>query len=138
MKKESAGKNQKAGLQLKIKNLRSSIATLYVDMKDGLLTDEEYRMQKEKYQSEISRLESDLSQMNRDEVKAGKQLVQTKRWAAIVKKYSNANQLSQELLNACVELIRVHTDGSLEITFNYMDEFGELLEMTHRLKREVA
>ena len=138
MKNEPAGKNQKAGLQLKIKNLRSSIATLYVDMKDGLLTDEEYRMQKEKYQLEITRLESELYQLTRDEVKAGKQLVQTKQWAAIVKKYSDADQLSEELLNACVERIRVHADGSLEITFNYMDEFGELLEIRRRLKREVA
>lgn len=138
MKKAPAGKNQIAGLQLKIKNLRSAIATLYVDRKDGLLTDEEYRMQKEKYQSEITRLEADLSQLNRDEVKTGKQLVQTKRWAAIVQKYSTADQLSEELLNACVERIRVHADGSLEITFNYMDEFVELLEMTRQLKREVA
>ena len=42
------------------------------------------------------------------------------------------------MLNACVELIKVHSDGSLEIAFNYMEEFEQLLETTKRLRKEVA
>ena len=136
--KGAARKKTKASLNAKIKSIRSSISTLYVDLKDGLLTDEEYLMQKEKYQAQIAELEHTLGELNRDETDTEETLIGTKKWAAIAEEYSEATELTEGMLNACVELIMVHADGSLEITFNYMQEFKELLETTERLKKEVA
>lgn len=136
--KGASRKQRKASLTTKIKNLRSSISSLYIDMKDGLLTGEEYLMQKEKYQAQTAELEHTLDRLTRDENETEDQLVGTKKWAAIVEEYSGATELSEGMLNACVELIKVHTDGSLEIRFNYAQEFMELLETTERLKKEVA
>lgn len=136
--KGAARKKTKASLNAKIKSIRSSISTLYVDLKDGLLTDEEYLMQKEKYQAQIVELEHTLGELNRDETDTEETLIGTKKWAAIAEEYSDATELTEGMLNACVELIKVHADGSLEITFNYMQEFKELLETTERLKKEVA
>ena len=118
--------------------MRSAISTLYVDMKDGLLTDAEYLMQKEKYQAQIAELEHTLGELTQDETDTEEQLIGTKKWAAIAEEYSEATELSEGMLNACVELIKVHADGSLEIAFNYMQEFKELLETTERLRKEVA
>ena len=138
MNKGSARKKKKASVNNKIRNLRTAISTLYVDMKDGLLTGEEYLMQKEKYQVQIAELEHSLDELNRDENDTEEQLISAKKWAAIVADYSDATELSEGMLNACVELIKVHADGSLEITFNYMQEFKELLETAERLRKEVA
>ena len=136
--KGAARKKTKSSLYNKIKSLRSAISTLYVDMKDGLLTDAEYLMQKEKYQAQIAELEYTLGELTQDETDTEEQLIGTKKWAAIAEEYSEATELSEGMLNACVELIKVHADGSLEITFNYMQEFKELLETTERLQKEVA
>ena len=136
--KGASKKKSKASLNAKMKRLRSAISTLYVDLKDGLLTDEEYRMQKEKYQSQLAELEHTFGELNQGEADTEAMLIGTKRWAAIVEEYSGATELSEGMLSACVELIKVHADGSLEITFNYMQEFKELLETTERLKKEVA
>ncbi len=136
--KGAARKKTKSSLYNKIKSLRSAISTLYVDMKDGLLTDAEYLMQKEKYQAQIAELEHTLGELTQDETDTEEQLIGTKKWAAIAEEYSEATELSEGMLNACVELIKVHADGSLEITFNYMQEFKELLETTERLRKEVA
>lgn len=136
--KGAARKKTKSSLNNKIKSLRSAISTLYVDMKDGLLTDAEYLMQKEKYQAQIAELEHTLGELTQDETDTEEQLIGTKKWAAIAEEYSEATELSEGMLNACVELIKVHADGSLEITFNYMQEFKELLETTERLRKEVA
>ena len=136
--KGAARKKTKSSLNNKIKSLRSVISTLYVDMKDGLLTDAEYLMQKEKYQAQIAELEHTLGELTQDETDTEEQLIGTKKWAAIAEEYSEATELSEGMLNACVELIKVHADGSLEITFNYMQEFKELLETTERLRKEVA
>lgn len=138
MNKGTARKKKKASVNNKIRNLRSAISTLYVDMKDGLLTGEEYLMQKEKYQVQIAELEHSLDELNRDENDTEEQLISAKKWAAIVEDYSDATELSEGMLNACVEMIKVHADGSLEITFNYMQEFKELLETAERLRKEVA
>ena len=136
--KGAARKKTKSSLYNKIKSLRSAISTLYVDMKDGLLTDAEYLMQKEKYQAQIAELEHTLGELTQDETDTEEQLIGTKKWAAIAEEYSEATELSEGMLNACVELIKVHADGSLEIAFNYMQEFKELLETTERLRKEVA
>ncbi|MCD8016538.1 MAG: recombinase family protein [Oscillospiraceae bacterium] len=136
--KGAARKKTKASLNNRIKSLCSAISTLYIDMKDCLLTDEEYLMQKEKYQAQIAELERALGEMNRDETDTEENLIGTKKWAVIVAEYSEATELSEGMLKACVEMIKVCADGSLEITFNYMQEFKELLATTERLRRDVA
>ena len=138
MHKSPVRKKTEASITNKVANLRSAISTLYVDLKDGLLTDAEYLMQKERYQAQIAELEHTLGSLNQDQEDTEEQLIGTKQWAAIVEAYSNAAELSEELLNACVDLIKVHADGSLEISFNYIQEFRELLDSTQRLKEEVA
>ena len=125
-------------LNSKLKHLKSSLSMLYVDMKDGLLTEEEYLLQKEKYQAQIAELEHALDEMDCNEAATAEQLIGTKNWAAIVAEYSEATELTAGMLSACVERIKVHSDGSLEIIFNYMQEFKELLEAAKRLKMEVA
>ena len=134
----AARKKNKASLNAKIRNLRSAIAALYVDLKDGLLNDEEYLIQKEKYQAQISEIEHTMSKLCDKETDTIENIIGAKQWSAIVDKYSKATEVTEELLNACVKLIKVHADGSLEITFNYMQEFKELLKTTERLKKEVA
>ena len=138
MSKTASRRRHKASLESKIKSVRSAIATLYVDFKDGLLTDTEYLMQKEKYQAEIAEVEAELSAIVQDESDTEERLIGTKKWASIIDSYSTAEELSEGMLNACVELIKVHSDGSLEIAFNYMEEFEQLLETTKRLRKEVA
>lgn len=138
LSKSTVRKKKAASLRKKIRSLRSAVSTAYMDLKDGLLTDEEYLMQKEKYQAQIAELEHTLGELNQCENDTEDNLIGTKRWAAIVEEYSEATVLSEGMLTACVEQIKVHADGSLEITFNYMQEFKELLETTERLKKEVA
>lgn len=102
------------------------------------MTDQDYLVQKEKYQSQIAELECQLAKFSQDESDTEEQLIGSKRWTAIVEEFSNATELTENMLSACVELIKFHSDGSLEITFNYMEEFKELLNTTERLRKEVA
>ena len=128
---EASKTQHKASAAARLKALRSQIAALYLDWKDGLLTAEEYRMLKEAVQAQIAGLA-------RDEPESEDRLTCSRKWAGIVEAYSDAAGLSEGLLHACVERIRVHADGSLDITFNYAQEFTELLETAERLKQEVA
>ena len=138
MSKTTSRRRHKASLESKIKSVRSAIATLYVDFKDDLLTDTKYLMQKEKYQAEIAEAEAELSAIVQDENDTEETLIGEKKWASIVGEYADAEKLSEGMLKACVNLIKVHSDGSLEISFNYMEEFEELLATTNRLRKEVA
>ena len=131
-------KKSRNALNSKLKNLKSSVSALYVDMKDGLLNEEEYLLQKEKYQAQIAELEHTLDELDCNKAETEEQLIGTKNWAAIVAEHSEATELTEGMLSACVERIQVHSDGFLEITFNYKQEFEELLETTKRLKKEVA
>lgn len=138
LNKSAPRKKSRNYLNSKLKNLKSSVSALYVDMKDGLLNEEEYLLQKEKYQAQITELEHALDELDCDKAETEGQLIGTKKWAAIVAEYSEATELTEGMLSACVERIQVHSDSSLEIIFNYKQEFEELLETAKRLKKEVA
>lgn len=138
VKSNTSQKQTKASLSVKVRNLRSQISNLYIDFKDGLLNDEEYLMQKERYSEKLVEAERALSTFVENESETEEQLVGIKRWAAISKEYANASELSEGLLTACVKQIKFHSDDYLEIEFNYMQEFSELLETAARLRKDVA
>ena len=56
----------------------------------------------------------------------------------MVQKYQNATELSQEMVEALVETIKLHKDGSLEIKLNYMDEFAALIDACEQIQKESA
>lgn len=135
---DNSAKQRRKSLDNQSRRLRECVSELYKDMKDGLLTNDEYSAQRQRYQSRITELETQQAELEQTIEEAERTLSIGKRWADIVIEYSEATELSEAMLNACVERIRVHSDGSIEIKFNYMEEFTLLHEAIQRLREEVA
>lgn len=49
-----------------------------------------------------------------------------------------AETVTEEMVEAMVDEIRVNTDGSLDIRFKYMPEFEEMFKECERIRKEVA
>jgi hypothetical protein len=56
----------------------------------------------------------------------------------LVQKYSDVQELSQELIEAFVQEIRLHEGKEIEITLNYMNEFNEASKIYQERGEEVA
>lgn len=111
----------------KVKNL---LAGLYPDYKDGLLNKDQYLINKEKYEQEQTRLQTSI-----DNLKASladpETSDKTNAFIEHFKHHGNIDFLTRPLLIELIDRIVVHTDGTLDITFNFCDTFAETDQVTN-------
>ncbi len=66
------------------------------------------------------------------------QLTGEMKWRCMVERFYNATEISAGMVEAFVESIKLHEDGSLEIRLSYMDELAALMNANEELRRELA
>ncbi|MDD4509486.1 MAG: recombinase family protein [Oscillospiraceae bacterium] len=140
-KKKAKGKsdmNRIAELKKEIKRKKSLSTNLYTDMKDGLLSEEEYRYAKEKYKAEVLAIQRELKELENISQKSVSASFGERRWSNLIDTYYHAKELSAEMVDAFIEEIRLFSDNSIEVRFKYLNEFEELFKECARLKKEVA
>ena len=123
-------------LQQKLENKKSILSGLYVDYKEGLLSRQDYLFTRERIDSAIHEIETELAEQESSKTRG--LLTGEMKWKHMVQKYQNAAELSQEMVEAFVETIKLHKDGSLEIKLNYMDEFAALIDACEQIQKESA
>ena len=125
-------------LQQKLENKKSVLSGLYVDYKEGLLSRQDYLFTRERIDSAIREIEAELAEQERAASKTRGLLTGETKWKHMVQNYQDAAELSQEMVEAFVETIKLHKDGSLEIKLNYMDEFAALIDACEQIQKESA
>ena len=142
MEKEKAkqaipfGRLQK--LQAEITRKRKMIASLYVDFKDGILSQDEYLYAKETYQSELAKIEQEERDLKSVHEKADSINVGERKWMKLIDRYYNAESLTKDMVKAFVKEVKLYDDNSISIEFRYRNEFEELMQECERIRREVA
>ena len=129
-------KSKRRLLQQKLENKKSILSGLYVDYKEGLLSRQDYLFTRERIDSAIHEIEAELAEQESSKTRG--LLTGEMKWKHMVQKYQNAAELSQEMVEAFVETIKLHKDGSLEIKLNYMDEFAALIDTCEQIQKESA
>lgn len=131
-------KSKRRLLQQKLENKKSILSGLYVDYKEGLLSRQDYLFTRERIDSAIHEIEAELAEQESVTSKTRGLLTGEMKWKHMVQNYQNAAELSQEMVEAFVETIKLHKDGSLEIKLNYMDEFAALIDACEQIQKESA
>ena len=65
-------------------------------------------------------------------------MFQERKWSYLADAYINAKKLTSEMIDAMVDTIRFHADGSIDVTLKYMNEFADLIEECEKLRKESA
>lgn len=125
-------------LKEQLETKKKAFSSLYFDYKEGILTQREYMDARETYQSMIASLEQQIQELESTRSRVRKTETGARKWDALIKKYYNAQAISPELIEAFVDEIRFHVDGSVDIDFKYMNEFEEMFNECERIKKEVA
>ncbi|MCD7771090.1 MAG: recombinase family protein [Oscillospiraceae bacterium] len=126
------------GLSVQLEKKKSVLSSLYIDLKDGFLSQDEYCHHREIILSDISALEIELSELESAKSETEEQLTGEMKWRCMVERFYNATEISAGMVEAFVESIRLHEDGSLEIRLSYMDELAALMNLSERLRKELA
>lgn len=114
------------------------LGNLYIDLKDGLLSQEEYFQHRKILLADITALKNHISELETLKNNNGDQLLGEMKWMSIINRYYDAEELSADMITYLIESIRINKDGSLDIKFNFMDEFERLAETCQQLGKGVA
>lgn len=115
-----------------------SVIGRYRDLREGLISNEDYAQTREVILGEIKRLEKQLEELEGTTNRFEEQLRGEKKWAELVKKYHNATEVTAEMVDAMIVSMKMNEDSSLSIEFNHMDEFKAIYDTIDILRKEVA
>ena len=119
-KRQEYTKKSKAKFEL----LKSS---LYQDLKEGVIAEEEFYDMREFYTNRIVESELILEKQSKEIARLYKKSLGNQNFLADIKKYQNIGTLERGLLVRLVDKIYVLEDKKIEIQFNY-DETIEILD----------
>lgn len=125
-------------LMQKLAHKQSLLSGMYVDLKEGLLSQEEYGHHREIIGEDIRALELKLSELESAKTETEEQITGEMKWKFMIQRYYDATEISADMADAFIESMKLHADGSLEIKLSYMDEFEALTSTCERLRKEVA
>lgn len=123
-KRQEQTKKSKAKFEL----LKSS---LYQDLKEGLIAEEEFYDMREFYTNRIVESELILEKQNKEITRLYKKSLGNQNFFSEIKKYKNINTLERGLLVRLIDKIYVLEDKRIEIHFNYDETIDVLEKINH-------
>ncbi len=99
---------------------------IYEKMKQGILTQEEYLIEKKKYMVIISGLETQLRQKEKEIKESGQCVVEQNRWLKLFRHFSEATELTREMAVGLLERVEVFGDKRIHIQFRFKGEYEYL------------
>ena len=129
-KKEVADGSEKEikALKQKLDSKNSLLQELYVDLKDGFLSRDEYLHHRAVIQSDIETLQARFDELEVAKSELETQITGEAKWRQLIEKYFAAEEMSAEIADAFIDSIAIYKDGSLKIRPKYMDELKALME----------
>lgn len=125
-------------LRQKLAQKQSLLSGMYVDLKEGLLSDAEYSHHKEIVMEDIRAIERNLSELEAPKNQTEEQITGEMKWKQMIRRFHDATEISEEMADAFIETMKIHENGTLEIKLGYMDEFAALTKTCEKIRKEVA
>ena len=125
-------------LRQKLAQKQSLLSGMYVDLKEGLLSDAEYSHHKEIVMEDIRAIERNLSELEAPKNQTEEQITGEMKWKQLIRRFHDATEISEEMTDAFIETMKIHENGTLEIKLSYMDEFAALTKTCEKIRKEVA
>ena len=125
-------------LRQKLESKRTLLSGMYVDLKEGFLTEKEYQHYRNVIGEDIRGLESQLSEIEYVKNHDGEQQSGVTEWQSKIEHFADMAEVSAEMVDAFIGSMKLHENGELEIELNFKDELIALIHACERSKDEVA
>lgn len=124
-------KQQIKAQEQELSRVKNLLADLYPDYKSGLLSKEQYLMNRQRCEQEQERLTESLKHLKAtaDDPESSSGMTDNA-FIAHFKRHGNIDRLTRPLLTELIDQITVRKDSALDITFNFQDVFKDVQDMT--------
>ena len=110
---------------------------IYEDYRDGILDESEYLAMRKHYSEEADRLREEINRMLTDQDSYAEDYRLNDTLTDLVRKYAEFPALTEEIVEAFIADIRVHTGGGLKIVFRFEDELKQLTDLAEKRKEKI-
>lgn len=125
-------------LDLKLRGVAKKRTRLYEDFADGILDEEEYAFAKKSYDEQYADLTRRLDEAIQRRNNFNEAMSEDNKWITLMKSVSTATQLTQELVDESIELVKVHEGGDIELTMKYGDIYALTLQSIKEVQEAMA
>ena len=106
--------------------------SIYEDLKQGILTKDEYLTAKERYTRKISEFETELNN-KQTELYHFKQFMHGEnRWLKAFLNFRDAKELTRDMAVSLLEKVEVYEDKRIHIRFRFRNEYEYLMSQLAR------
>lgn len=122
----------------RIKELENKKVSLYEDYAEGLLEQEEYQFLRERMIMEIQKNEEKIAYLEQKLLEMNKAIERHLKETEVLEEKLQCKKFDPDLVKALVKQIKIYNDNRIEIIFNCMDVFENVLidECLDKRKRE--
>ncbi|MHB8075694.1 recombinase family protein [Desulfosporosinus fructosivorans] len=111
----------------KLKRITFQKGSLFESYTDHLLSEDEYLYSKKSYDEDIERLQTELNALERESMNYEKTLTPQNEWIQAFQKYKDKTSITREMALELIQCIWVSDYNSIEIVWNYRDEYKKIL-----------
>ncbi len=101
--------------------------SIYEDMKQGILTKEEFLIAKERYASQIAELEENLNKKEKELADFEQYINGSNRWMQAFLHFQGAEELTREMAVELLEKVEMFGDKRVHIKFRFRNEYDYLM-----------
>ena len=101
---------------------------LYHDWKTGIISQEEYFRMKDTYSNQIEQLGNAIQKLEADKRRLQEGITPENSYFKSFLKYRNVAMLKRDLLIDLIDYISIHQDRTVEIKFNFADQYQSILD----------
>ena len=112
--------------------------SLYVDWKSEIITKEEYLRIKANYTTQKETLRASIAKLQGEQQIIAQGVTTENAYFEAFLKHQNISSLSRELLVDLIDIISLHDDCTVEIKFNFDDQYKRIVEFVESNSKSTA
>ena len=105
------------------------LSSLYIDLKENVISKEEYHLFRTNYMEKLSKLEESIQYRSKKQEDTKKKINQNKSWIIDLHQYKNLSTIDRLSIVMLIDKIFISEDKTIDIRFNHMEELSLLEEM---------
>lgn len=111
-------------------------ANLYGDLKQGILTKQEFLIAKEKYALDIEVLTEKLKKQQKEVETFERCMSGENKWLKVFLSFCNAKELTRDMAQALLERVEVYEDRRIHIIYRFRNEYEYLISQLKDTEEE--
>lgn len=106
------------------------LSSLYLDLKEDVISKEEYQLFRKNYMEKLSKLDESIQYRLRKQEDTKNKIDKNKSWIIDINRYKNLSEIDRLSVVMLIDKIYISEDKTIDVRFNHTEELSLLEEMT--------